>query len=103
MKRFLPFLLLAAVVAAVGCDTEPDVVTETEHSTDHSEAANGLMDHDVAAYAPATDYASAEGGLTASAFPSETPPTDKPSVTPHGYWIPVKEHAVQGGHGPAEH
>ena len=90
MKRLLPLL----VVVACGCSQAVDQRVGAQAA---GEGGNPIPQ------TAAAEWAANEGGQTASAFPGNTPPTDKASVTPDKYWVKLealdKAHHPAGGHG----
>lgn len=79
MKRLLPLL----VIVACGCTKAVDVRESETASMEAVESAAPVSE--------AAKLAANEGGATASAFPSSTPPTDKASVTPEKYWVKLEQ------------
>lgn len=83
MKRLLPLLALVACGCTQAVDSRVSDAGEGSH-------------HEPAPMSLASENAANQGGDTASAFPSTTAPTDKPSVTPNKYWVDLE--ALHEGH-----
>lgn len=113
MKRFLPLILAAGVLALAGCHIA-DVPEASVSAEGHAASTEHGTSEPTAPIEASTSPETAGAYPTSSAFPSNTPPSGKESVTALGYWgprkantQPVDAHAEGGneGHGeaPAAH